>query len=743
MSRYRFDGRTAIVTGAGGNPSLGRAHALLLAERGANVVVNDIGSDPETPGYEGVASAEAVAAEIRSLGGNAVADTNSVASEAGVRAIMATAMEAYGRVDILVNNAAISIAASLEEMSDRDFERHLDINLMGPVRLCRAVYPQMRERGFGRIVNVTSGALTGFALLSAYGASKGGLLSFTRAFAAECEGSGVQVNAVNPGAFTRMISAQQESTSPMLQHAQQNLPAELVSPVVAWLAHESCPLNGECVEALGGEVRSLYIAATEGFRDSGLTVEALAERWPEVFQGTTVFAIPQGAADPRDWAIKPYPGNHSSAPSACPISGGALQLTGEESRLDPLIRNDPYPFYRAMREQKPVYYDAKLDLYLVSRYDDVMTVLRDPLTFSLEHGYQDRYANGFVDELAEIMNRDGGGFIRDIIACDPPEHTRLRKLLESAFTAHRVKTLEPGIRKIVVDLLEPLAEQGHADGMKDIGAPLTAQIICEQLGFDFDEVGTEKIASWTTALLAQIGRMQTRDEVAGNAREICDLQNYIMPRIRERETQPREDMISDLVHARLDDEERPRLSFEEQVSCVRALLIAGNDTTAAAITNLLLVLAGDPELQQKLYASVDDERVMSRFVEELLRMKPPVHGLFRTAMHDVELGGTQIPALAQVCVLFASANEDEAKFPGGEEMQLERNNAGRHLTFGAGIHLCIGASLARMEIKVAAQEIIRRLANIELAVPVEELEYLPTLATHTLTSLPLKFSRRT
>ncbi|TGD76272.1 cytochrome P450 [Mangrovimicrobium sediminis] len=419
-----------------------------------------------------------------------------------------------------------------------------------------------------------------------------------------------------------------------------------------------------------------------------------------------------------------------------------MQLKGGESRLDPLIRKNPFPFYRALREKDPVYYDPGLDLYLVTRYDDAMTVLRDPITYSQEHGYQDRYANGHVEELAEIMNRDGGGFIRDIIACDPPEHTRLRRLLENAFTAHRVKTLEPDIRRIVIDLIEPLTERGSCDAMKDISAPMTARIICEQLGFDFDEVGTEKIASWTTALLAQIGRMQTREEMLENAREMCDLQNYIIPRIREREASPREDMISDLVHARLDDEERPRLSFEEQVSCVRALLIAGNDTTAAALTNLMLVLATDPELLDHLYANVDDDRLISRFVEEVLRLQPPVHGLYRTAMQDVELGGTRIPAMSQICIMFASANDDNERFEDPRCLRLDRSNAGKHLTFGAGIHLCIGASLARMEIKVAAQEIIRRMDNIRLAVPLEELDYLPTLATQTLERLPLTFTRR-
>jgi cytochrome P450 len=412
------------------------------------------------------------------------------------------------------------------------------------------------------------------------------------------------------------------------------------------------------------------------------------------------------------------------------------------SRLDPLIRNNPFPFYRALRKEEPVYYDPGLDTWLVTRYEDVQAVLRDPITYSLEHGYQDRYANGFVDELAAIMNRDGGGFIRDIIACDPPGHTRLRRLLEKAFTAHRVKSLEPRVRQIVADLIEPLAQRGHGDGMKDIGGPLTARVICEQLGFDFEEVSAARISRWSNAVVAQIGRMQTREEMIAHAREICDLQNYIMPRIRARQLQPREDMISDLVHARLDDEDNPTLSFEEQVSCIRALLIAGNDTTAAAVTNLMLILATQPELAQRLYESVDDERFVARFVEEVLRLEPPVHGLYRTTMREVELGGVRLPAFVQLCILFASSNDDDTHFACPRQLDVERPNIGTNLTFGAGIHRCIGVALAKMEIRVAAQEIIRRLDHIRLAVPRETLTYLPTLATQTLQTLPLLFSRR-
>ena len=302
----RFDGRTAIVTGAGGNPSLGRAHALLLAARGANVVVNDIGRDPETPGYSGTASAAAVAEEIRALGGKAVADTHSVATEDGASAVVQTALDAFGGVDILVNNAGISIAAPFDEMSSRDFRRHIDINLMGPIWTCRAAWPHMRSKGYGRVVNITSGALAGCTWLVAYGTSKGGLLSLTRSLAAEGASLGIKVNAVNPGAFTRMVAAQQASTSPMYRHAQENLPPELVSPVVAFLAHEKCPATGECIEAVGGEVRRIYLAQTPGFTDRNLTPEAVAARWNEVEAGSAETRIAHGAFDPTQWDIKPY-----------------------------------------------------------------------------------------------------------------------------------------------------------------------------------------------------------------------------------------------------------------------------------------------------------------------------------------------------------------------------------------------------------------------------------------------------
>lgn len=306
MSELRFDGRTAIVTGAGGNPSLGRAHAMLLAARGANVVVNDIGRDPESNHYADSASAETVAAEIRALGGKAIADTHSIATPEGAEALIGAALDAFGGIDILVNNAGLSLAVPFEQITAHDFERHIDINLLGTVWTCRAAWPHMKARGYGRIVNTASSSFTGFAFLTAYGASKGGVFSFSRALATEGAPLGIKVNILNPGAFTRMVSAQQEDSSPLIQHAREHLPPELASPVMAFLAHESCPVTGECIDSVGGEVRRTYVAQTAGFSDRDISIEMVAARWDEVMGGADPSLIPAGVVDTSQWGFRPY-----------------------------------------------------------------------------------------------------------------------------------------------------------------------------------------------------------------------------------------------------------------------------------------------------------------------------------------------------------------------------------------------------------------------------------------------------
>lgn len=306
-NKLRFDGRTAIVTGSGGNPSLGRAHAMLLASRGAQVVVNDIGQS-KAPGYEGVASAEAVAEEIRAAGGKAVADTHSVASEDGAGALVETALKAFGSLDILINNAGVSIAAAIDEMTPADFRLHIEVNLLGPYYMARTAWPHMKAAGYGRIVNITSGSMAGYANQAAYAASKGGLWSLTRTLATEGVPLGIKANAVNPGAFTRMVAATLQDDSPLLQFSRENLQPELSSPAVAFLAHETCPVTGECIESVGGELFRHYMARTPGITDREHTIETIAERFGEIMDGAPEGLIGLAGHDTSAWKVRPYQG---------------------------------------------------------------------------------------------------------------------------------------------------------------------------------------------------------------------------------------------------------------------------------------------------------------------------------------------------------------------------------------------------------------------------------------------------
>ena len=429
-----------------------------------------------------------------------------------------------------------------------------------------------------------------------------------------------------------------------------------------------------------------------------------------------------------------------SQAAGCPVAGHGGSFATDASLTDPKILARPNAFYGALRSDDPVHLDPKLNMYLVSRYEDLMTVLRDSVTFSVQKGYSEQYAKGFAAEFKEILIRDGGGFFPDAIMSDPPYHTRIRKLMDKAFTAHRVKQLEPAIAKVVADLIEDLADKGEADGVNDFAVPMTIRIICKQLGLE--QFDAAKIQRWSHAVTQQIGRMQTREEMVKHAREICDLQHYLIAEIRARQAQPRDDMISDLVHARTDDAENATLTFEEVVSLIRALLIAGNETTATALGNLLFILATQPEMAKQLKESIDDDRLLTRFVEELLRIEPPVRGLARMTTREVELGGKVLPKGAHMLLLYASANDDEKEFPCPREFDVNRGNLSRHLSFGAGVHRCVGLSLARMEIKVAAREFVKRLENFKLAIPVEEIRYLPTVATRSIERLPLTFARR-
>jgi NAD(P)-dependent dehydrogenase (short-subunit alcohol dehydrogenase family) len=286
----RFDGRVAIVTGAGSNPGLGRAYALLLAARGAKVVVNDlgIGADGRSVVPNDV---HAVVAEIGERGGEAVADGHSVADEAGARAIVDAALDAWGRVDIVINNAGVCHMGSFDELTSADVRQMIDVHLMGTIWMCRAAWGPMRRSGYGRIVNITSGAMFGEPDLAVYGSAKSGIFGLTRGLALEGAALGIRVNAVGPAAAT-LAAIQATMCGPEDQDRfTRQFPPEAVAPVVCFLAHESCDVSGTLLQAASGDVVATVFGNTAGYHDAQLTIEGVSEHLPTIFDGADLHVV--------------------------------------------------------------------------------------------------------------------------------------------------------------------------------------------------------------------------------------------------------------------------------------------------------------------------------------------------------------------------------------------------------------------------------------------------------------------
>jgi NAD(P)-dependent dehydrogenase (short-subunit alcohol dehydrogenase family) len=298
VSQLSFENRVAVITGAGGG--LGREHALLLASRGAQIVVNDLGGSVDGSGSSDGPAAKVVK-EINDAGGVAVADAHSVSTPEGGQGIIQTALDAFGRVDIVINNAGILRDKTFHNMTPDMVDAVLDVHLKGAFNVTRAAWPAMREQSYGRVINTSSnsGILGNFGQAN-YGAAKMGLVGFSRVLAAEGAKYNIKVNALAPIARTRM-------TEDLLGPAAEKLDPKFVSPVVAWLAHEDCPVSGEIYSAAGGRVARFFIGMTEGYFNPELSLEDVRDHFEQI-RNPEGYTIPRGPGDELGALMKAFQG---------------------------------------------------------------------------------------------------------------------------------------------------------------------------------------------------------------------------------------------------------------------------------------------------------------------------------------------------------------------------------------------------------------------------------------------------
>jgi len=420
-----------------------------------------------------------------------------------------------------------------------------------------------------------------------------------------------------------------------------------------------------------------------------------------------------------------------------------MQPLSSYTFADPKVMQNPYPYFERLRAEDPVHYDEGIRTWLVTRHEDIVAVARNTEVFSDEMRVSASIRSPFQAEVQEWMLREG--FYpqdpADSFKVDGELHARRRKLVAHAFTGPNVAAMEGRVAAICRDRAAAFLGRSEVDLVREYAMPIPILVICDVLGLPMDRV--DEISRGADSMVATVGANATRDEAYQHGRNVMQLHRFVRQAIEERRARPGTDLISLLVHARIDDPETPQLTDRELMSISTVAIAGGVDTTRNGIAFGLHALATRPELLARLRASTEQDREIGRFNEEVLRYYAPVPQLPRIVRKETVLGGKTIPEGAFVFLCWASGNRDAQRFADPDKFDMDRTNTNQHLAFGVGVHFCLGALLARQEMKCAIREIVNAVDRLELAVPPDELDLSSSMVIlRGLKSLPARLQRR-
>ncbi len=383
--------------------------------------------------------------------------------------------------------------------------------------------------------------------------------------------------------------------------------------------------------------------------------------------------------------------------------------------MDPETLECPYPFYKALHEEAPVHLVPEMGLAVVSTFDLIREVVHDSATYSsaMPTGPVDlpgMEQEPLDDEIRELREQTARSNAPTLLAADPPYHARYRSLVNKALSARRVAGMEDYVREIVTDLIDSFVDDGKVDFTSQFADELPMAVIADQIGIPRSEL--REFKQRADLAIGGIERTIPPEQERAVLRAGLEMQEYFLMRAEERRQNPKDDILTTLATAELETDEAPRpLNEAEILSIIQQLQVAGKETTAHLIGSTMLLFIENPE---QLAAVQRDPSLIANMTEEALRAESPVRALFRTTTRETVLGGVALPAKTTLMLIYGAANRDEGEFADAARFDVSRDNARNHLAFSAGPHYCIGAALARLEIRVAFEEVLKRMTNFRL-----------------------------